>query len=62
MVTADKLGYYDLKWIHDDYRIVTFEFDNPVTQVVTIGVVANLMSSSNQYFIVKGISINQVNQ
>ncbi|WP_160067663.1 DUF4998 domain-containing protein [Sphingobacterium bovisgrunnientis] len=57
---AEKLGYYDLKWIHDDYRIVSFEFDNPSTQNVTIGVVANLMSSSNQYFNVKGITVSIV--
>lgn len=57
---AEKLGYYDLMWIHDDYRIVSFEFDNPSTQNVTIGVVANLMSSSNQYFNVKGITVSIV--
>ena len=60
VVAADKIGYYDLKWIHDDYRIISYEFDNPVTQDVTIGIVANLMSSSNQYFNVKGMSITLV--
>lgn len=60
VVSADKLGYYDLKFIHDEYRIVNFEFENPIMQPVTIGVVANLMSSSNQYFNVKGLTITPV--
>jgi hypothetical protein len=60
VINAEKLGYYDLKWIHDDYRIVSFEFDNPSTQNVTLGVVVNLMSSSNQYFNVKGITVSIV--
>ncbi|MCA5005200.1 DUF5013 domain-containing protein [Sphingobacterium sp. WQ 366] len=61
VLNANKLASYDLKWIHDDYRIVSFEFDNPTTQAVTIGVVVNLTSSSNQYFNVKGITIHQLN-
>lgn len=60
VVNAEKLGYYDLKWIHDDYRIISFDFVNPNTQDITIGFVSNLMSSSNQYFNVKGLSITLV--
>ncbi|GGH21387.1 hypothetical protein GCM10011418_27200 [Sphingobacterium alkalisoli] len=60
VLSSDKLGYYNLAWINDAYRVVSFEFDNPVTQEVTIGYVANLMSSSNQYFNVRGMSVSLV--
>lgn len=60
VLSADKLGYYDLAWINDAYRVVSFEFDNPVTQEVTIGFVGNLTSSSNQFFNVKGMSFIKI--
>jgi hypothetical protein len=60
VLSADKLGYYDLAWINDAYRVVSFEFNNPVTQEVTIGYVTNLMSSSNQYFNVSGMSVSLI--
>lgn len=60
VLSSDKLGYYNLAWINDAYRVVSFEFDNPVTQEVTIGYVVNLMSSSNQYFNVRGMSLTLI--
>lgn len=57
VLSSSKLAHYDLKWIHDDYRIISFEFENDATQEVTMGFVISLMSSSNQYFNVKGMSI-----
>jgi len=56
--SAPTLGYYNLKWIADGYQTVRFRFDNPTNQEVTVGFVTNLMSSSNQFFNVRGLSVS----
>ena len=60
--SATALGYYNLSWIGDDYQTISFRFDNPTAQQVTIGFVTNLMSSSNQFFNVRGLTVFKVEE
>lgn len=59
---TNTLGYYDLRWRADGYQTVSYEFENPQNQQVTVGFVSNLTSSSNQFFNVRGLSVTMIQE